>query len=154
MKELLLVFGLLNIASVYGQNVGIGTNAPTARLHVKDSAVLFEGDTTIPANTPFAPPASGRGARMFWYPQKAAFRVGIVEGDQWDKDNIGRFSFASGWNAKAIGQGAVAFGSNCYSEGSGSFSAGENTTITGSCSFSFGSANEVSGPYSGAFALS
>ena len=62
------------------QNVGIGTSTPIARLHVADSNVLFTGPVTIPGTTTYYPPASGAGSRMMWYPQKAAFRVGFVDG--------------------------------------------------------------------------
>jgi len=33
-------------------------------------------------------PATGAGVRLMWYPGKAAFRVGIVSGTQWDDVNI------------------------------------------------------------------
>lgn len=32
-------------------------------------------------------PAKGSGVRMMWYPGKAAFRAGGVDGDQWDADS-------------------------------------------------------------------
>jgi len=32
-------------------------------------------------------PATGAGTRMMWYPGKAAFRAGYVEGNQWDSDD-------------------------------------------------------------------
>ena len=80
------------------QNVGIGTTTPQAMLHVADSAVLFTGPVNLPASTTYKPPVSGPGSRMMWYPQKAAFRVGIVDNNNWNKDSIGRFSFATGFN--------------------------------------------------------
>jgi len=88
-------------------NVGIGTITPKARLHVADSSVVFTGSATIfdflPAPSVPPPPISGGGTRMMWYPQRAAFRVGFVNGLNWDKDNIGLFSFASGYSTKASG---------------------------------------------------
>ncbi len=60
--------------SLPAQNVGIGTTAPVARLHVADSNVLFTGPLTLPATTTYYPPASGAGSRMMWYPQKSYFQ--------------------------------------------------------------------------------
>jgi len=100
-------FFILGLILLYiacdAQNVGIGTTTPVARLHVADSNVVFMGPLTIPASTTFNPPVQGAGARMMWYPQKAAFRVGIVEGAHWDKDSMGRYSFAVGFNTIAKG---------------------------------------------------
>lgn len=81
MKNCVSVFGILPVCgSVFGQNVGIGTTTPNARLHVADSAVLFTGPPIIISPTIFDPPASGAGSRMMWYAAKAAFRVGTVNG--------------------------------------------------------------------------
>ena len=85
----------------FSQNIGIGTTTPVARLHVSDSNVVFTGPQNISPNTSFYPPVQGPGARMMWYPEKAAFRVGMVDGAHWDKDSIGNFSFASGFRTKA-----------------------------------------------------
>ena len=90
MKNILLVVALLVSHSLVAQNVGIGTVTPNARLHVADSAVLFSGPLVVPGSTIYDPPASGKGARMMWYPQKAAFRAGAVFDTEWDKNNIGR----------------------------------------------------------------
>ncbi|MBK7040698.1 MAG: hypothetical protein IPH46_09560 [Bacteroidetes bacterium] len=67
---------------------GIGTTNPSARLHVADSSVVFTGPASLPV-IPSMPPLSGAGTRMMWYADKAAFRVGSVSGNQWDKDSIG-----------------------------------------------------------------
>ncbi|MEO6130573.1 MAG: hypothetical protein ABIQ02_01905, partial [Saprospiraceae bacterium] len=64
---------------------GINTNNPIAMLHVKDSSVLFTGvQANLPPNLG-PPPASGPGARMMWYPGKSAFRVGQVDGPEWNR---------------------------------------------------------------------
>src|SRR5690348_17035476 len=94
-------FTLINFLSpIYsiGQigRVGINTTTPSAMLHVKDSAVVFTGATTLPV-TPGNPPVSGAGTRMMWYPDKAAFRVGKIVSNYWDKDSIGDYSFAGGF---------------------------------------------------------
>lgn len=128
-----------------GVNVGIGTTAPTARLHVADSAVVFTGPATIPSSTNFGPPASGAGTRMMWYPQKAAFRVGTVSGTEWNKDSIGVVSFASGENAKAKGDYTTAIGSYATATGNYATALGFGTTASGPFSTSIGDGSRAFG---------
>src|SRR3954464_15371035 len=52
-------------------------------------------------------PASGAGVRLMWYPRKAAFRSGRVDGAQWDDSNIGQWSAAFGENTTASGTHSV-----------------------------------------------
>lgn len=56
-------------------------------------------------------PETGPGVRMMWYPSKAAFRVGGVDGYQWSDSNTGFYSMASGYNTVAHGNYSVALGS-------------------------------------------
>ncbi len=130
------------------QNVGIGTSTPIARLHVADSNVLFTGPITIPFTTTYNPPESGAGSRMMWYPQKAAFRVGVVDGTQWDKDSIGVFSFSTGYNSKAIGGASMSMGFNTNASGQSSTSMGYYTNSSGSSSTSMGVFTTATGNYS------
>jgi Chaperone of endosialidase len=143
------VFAIIIIISscidVAAQNVGIGTSTPVARLHVADSNVLFTGPVTIPGTTTYYPPASGAGSRMMWYPQKAAFRVGFVDGTQWDKDSIGLFSFSAGYNTKAIGNGSTSMGANSKASGTISTSIGNSTIASGGSSTSMGNFTTASG---------
>jgi len=73
-----LSFLTLHLQAQVGK-VGINTTTPQAMLHVKDSSVLFNGGAVIPG-TPGNPPVSGACVRMMWYPDKAAFRTGVVNG--------------------------------------------------------------------------
>src|SRR6185503_10615254 len=91
-----------------------------------------------PATTTYNPPASGAGSRMMWYPQKAAFRVGAVDADEWDKDNIGRLSFSSGFNAKASGYASTSMGHNTTASGPYSTSIGYITKAIGEASTGMG----------------
>ncbi len=121
-------------------NVGIGTNNPLARLHVADSSVLFTGPATLPI-VPGNPPFSGFGHRMFWYTDKAAFRIGRNVGYNTERDSIGYYSFGAGDNVQAKGDAAVAFGANTYA---GDFSAvafGFNNRSEGQYTFSVGVSN-------------
>lgn len=115
--------------------VGINTNAPQAMLHVKDSSVLFTGAIGAPDGNP---PASGEGIRMMWYPERAAFRVGYVSANQWDKNNIGYASAAFGNNTKAFGESSAAFGSNSEAIGASAFAIGSETKAPGIYSFATG----------------
>jgi hypothetical protein len=126
-------------------NVGIGTTTPLARLHVTDSSVLFTGPVTVPGSTSYFPPASGAGSRMMWYPEKAAFRVGAVDGSQWNKDSIGIYSFASGFNTKAKGLYATSMGVGTIASGNFSTSMGQSTIASGFLATSMGFGTTASG---------
>ncbi len=139
MKELLLILFATVTAycTIQAQNVGIGTTAPLARLHVKDSSVLFQGTTALPV-TPNHPPISGMGSRMMWYSDKAAFRSGYADGANWDKDSTGVYSFATGYDTKAKGETSFASGFRTNASGGFSFASGFNTIAEGQRSVAFG----------------
>jgi len=114
-----------------GSHVGIGTATPLARLHVADSSVVFTatGDIT---GTYGAMPVSGAGRRMIWYPDKAAFRAGYVDGTQWNKDSLGTYSIAMGFDTKAKGNWSTALGVNTIASGIyGSTALGASTKASG-----------------------
>lgn len=174
-KVIFICFALICSRQSAAQNVGIGTNAPAALLHVKDGSVLFSG-LNFSTGNPAKPPVTGKGTRTFWYAEKAAFRTGGVYNstffgfpDQdtssfhnWDRDSIGVFSFAAGFNTKAKGDFSFATGQQSYAKGSGSFSAGNgneangnfsfaggfNNTADGEAAISFGNYSKASGNYS------
>jgi hypothetical protein len=140
-KVLMLLLGCLwTITTMQAQigKVGINTTTPAAMLHVKDSSVLFSGLIQIPM-VPANPPSSGQGVRMMWYPDKAAFRAGYVDGGQWNKDSIGVFSFAAGKNAKALGHSAVSIGEKAQALGNWSVSLGYSNIASGQQSVAIGS---------------
>ncbi len=134
-------------------NAGIGVIDPLARLHVTDSSVLFSTTGDIPS-TPGNTPISGTGRRMMWYTDKAAFRVGYVFGDLWDKDNTGEYSVAIGYNNKASGYSSTAMGANTVASGVGSTAMGGNTVASGIVSTVMGSFSVASGTYSSAMGYS
>ena len=143
MVKLLFTF-LLAAATVctQAQNVGIGTSNPLARLHVTDSSVLF---TSSVSATPANPPLSGAGSRMMWYAPKAAFRVGTVNGSDWDKDSIGVGSFATGNNTRATGIYSTALGNSTIASGIISTSMGIGTSAYGYASTSMGNYTKAYG---------
>lgn len=122
----------------FSQNVGIGTTTPKARLHVADSNVVFTGPSNVSATTNFNPPVQGPGTRMMWYPQKAAFRVGMVTGTQWDKDSIGLHSFAAGLDSKAKGIRSFAIGNEANASGDSSIALGTGPIASGLASTAIG----------------
>ncbi|MEJ2217590.1 MAG: tail fiber domain-containing protein [Gemmatimonadota bacterium] len=97
------------------------------------------------------PPASGEGARMMWYPAKAAFRAGYATDTQWDGDNIGWFSFAAGVATTASETGSTALGQYTTASGANSTALGNGTIASGIASTAFGSTTTASGDHSTAF---
>jgi hypothetical protein len=154
MKKLFasLVFaGCIHISTA--QNVGIGTAAPVARLHVLDSSVVFSGTglVSLPANNP---PISGAGRRMMWYANKAAFRAGYVTSSNWDNDAVGGYSFGVGFDTRASGLTSVAFGNTTTASANYSTAMGVNTLASGEYSTAMGYYSIASGGYSTAMGFS
>jgi hypothetical protein len=111
-----------------------------------NGGALFGGDFTFtynpqcPAGAGFVEciPAQGAGTRMMWYPEKAAFRAGYINGTQWDDANIGLYSVAMGEGVRASGDNGVAMGVRSTAAGSSSFAVGEDNTASGAASVAFG----------------
>ena len=141
---LFFLLSLCTYKQVLSQNVGIGTAAPQARLHVVDSSVLFSA-TGSPVLNPGNPPLSGAGRRMMWYAGKAAFRVGYVSGSSWDKNNIGNNSFASGFNTIASGTASIAMGSSTIASGLSSVAMGAGTQASEEGAIAMGNSTIASG---------
>lgn len=135
-----------NLYNTNTGNVGIGTTTPKARLHVADSSVVFTSPaTTATVASAGLPPASGAGSRMMWYADKAAFRVGNVTGNEWDRENIGNFSFAAGYNTVASGSRAVATGWGSIASGFYSLASGYKSISSGAVSTALGDSSVASG---------
>jgi hypothetical protein len=83
-------------------------------------------------------PAAGSGTRLMWYPERAAFRVGYVDGTQWDDANIGSYSIAGGYNTRAFGDYGTAFGYNSVAAQVGSTAIGQYCTASGAASVALG----------------
>jgi trimeric autotransporter adhesin len=92
-------------------------------------------------------PATGAGWRMMWHPQKVAFRVGYVDGAQWDESNIGYYSIATGALTTAAGIYSVAMGNqNTVEVGAQAgvtIGSGNVVTATGSFGVALGLNNDV-----------
>lgn len=125
------------------QNVGIGTNAPVALLHVANNSVLFTAPATLPF-LPALPPISGPGNRTFWYADKAAFRTGGAASTQWNIDNIGNYSFAAGFGNQASAVSSFAMGNFSNAAGEFSTAMGNSVFAKAKSGVSFGSYNDFS----------
>ena len=111
-------------------------------------------------------PASGAGTRLMWYPAKAAFRGGNVDGSQWDDANVGLYSTAMGFNTGAAGSYSVAMGYQTaangdystamgrYSAANGVYSTALGTAIAGGSHSTAMGASTASGDYSTAMGSS
>lgn len=80
----------------------------------------------------------GAGARMIWYPHKAAFRAGENLDDVWEDFNIGQFSFGGGKRTLAQGQYSTALGNASKAEGASSVAIGRLTNAIGEASVALG----------------
>ena len=144
-------------------NVGIGTNSPSAMLQTVGTGtgqgnVVFVGEYK-PLN-PGDPPVSGAGTRMMWYPDKASFRAGYVDGEQWNVGNVGDFSAALnykttasgsnstalGYETKATGDRSISMGHFTTASGFGSMTAGAFTTAPSTCEMAVGINNTIYSP--------
>ncbi|SEJ31667.1 Chaperone of endosialidase [Dyadobacter sp. SG02] len=129
--------------------VGIGTSAPQATLHVHDGSVLASTPQLAPDNSPYYNPSFPDPVefKMKWFHDKSAFRtIGERVGNGGlDPLVIGKYSFASGFEVFATGVGATALGLKTLSSGTASFASGENSTASAFCSFAHGESAIASG---------
>lgn len=90
------------------------TNGNSLRMHIKNNGVIwFNSDTNADNVTDGSVSGvSGAGSRLMWIPQKNAFRVGKVNGTQWDYTNIGTSSIVLGENSIAMGNYSLSAGFN------------------------------------------
>jgi hypothetical protein len=108
----------------------------------------FSADNST--NPPTAP-ISGVGTRLMWIPSRSAFRVGTINTngfgsiDDWDANNIGLYSFASGRNTKASGGLSTAMGSRSSASGYESTAFGSGSSASGETATSFGQYTLASG---------
>lgn len=112
--------------------------SPQTRLRLQTSGGLYLGGEYDGGNYSGGVPAEGSGTRLMWYPQKAAFRAGYINGTQWDDANIGYFSTAGGYNARASGDYGVALGKNVVAAQINSTAIGEFCTASGAASVALG----------------
>jgi uncharacterized coiled-coil protein SlyX len=112
-------------------------------------------------------PQTGAGERMMWYPFKASFRVGGVDGTQWDDGSMGFYNFAAGYNVTAQGNYAfaagyasqaqlsygVAMGYTANSNGTGAVAIGYRATANSDYAIALGQRASTNG-FDGAIVIS
>ena len=108
----------------------------TTRMSLHTNGSLYVGGTYGGGATGL--PVSGAGTRLVWYPEKASFRAGYIDGTQWDDANIGVSSFASGYNVRALGDYSTALGFGCQASGSSTFAVGESNVANAAASVAMG----------------
>jgi hypothetical protein len=103
---------------------------------------------------PKPPPVSGEGTRLMWMPAMSAFRVGTLgdlegtpenEGNYWNIDSIGPWSFSSGVNTVAKGQNSTSMGYYTKARGAYSVAIGFETEAIGQRSMAFGHGSKAGG---------
>lgn len=125
-------------------NVGIGTSTPGFKLTLdNDGGIIAKG--AIGQGAVLSPP--GTGARLIWYPRKAAFRAGRVVGDEWDDSNVGLYSTVLGLGT-ATGEFSIATGFGSLASGFSSTATGSGSIASGAASTAMGSGSQASGVFS------
>ena len=122
------------------------------QIDANDGAFRVNGDdgfiVTGTYNSGDAIEVSGAGTRMFFNPNKAAFRAGYIDGTQWDDANIGNYSTAMGYNTTASGSISTAMGSNTMASGLFSTAIGSMAIASGNYSTAMGTNATASEGYS------
>lgn len=134
----------MSIEKSLAQRVGIETTQPEASLHVDgEDGLLVTGELGVGADLE----TSGEGTRMFFYPKKAAFRVGRVTGNQWDDSLIGGYSSAWNYSSIASGFASTAWGINTVASGFYTSAWGGNTRAKSDYETVFGRYNTDYTPF-------
>ena len=116
----------------------------TVRLQTfHNGALLAPGTLVFDDTENDSIPATGAGTRMMWYPAKGAFRVGNVDGSQWDATNVGFLSVALGRNTKASGIRATAMGNKTEASDFDATAMGLGTTAATEASLALGKYNSA-----------
>jgi hypothetical protein len=117
-------------------NVGIGVNSPSEKLHTNDGNFLVEGTVgTSPTLT-----TSGTGAKMIFYPRKAAFRAGYTQ-STFNDANIGLYSSALGYNNLVSSENGIGIGKMNIVQKSNAIGIGEENVVNGFRAHSLGYRN-------------
>lgn len=113
-----------------------------------DGGFLLLGDYSpffVVGSPPESVPIEGEGVRLMWYPAKAAFRAGHVSDNQWNEENIGFYSIATGFNTTASGTTSTALGFETVANGNQSTAMGSNTKASGFRSTAMGRTTTAEG---------
>jgi Chaperone of endosialidase/Head domain of trimeric autotransporter adhesin len=98
-------------------------------------------------------PATGPGARVMWYPAKAAFRTGYASGVEWDDEYIGQYSVAMGRDVQASATGAIALGRYAFATADHAVAIGSFASATAPQSLALGRSVAVGPSNNGAIVI-
>jgi len=136
-----------------GAGAGKNITADTGAVRINgDDGFLVTG--TFGSGNAIDTEITGAGTRMFFNPNKAAFRAGNVSGTQWDNVNVGSYSTAFGETNTASGVYSMVFGKWNIASGLNSTAFGEDSSATSYTSTAFGHGTTASGSVSTAFGSS
>ena len=120
----------------------------TTRLRVNVDGGLLVGGEYDGDGSGIGVPIEGEGTRLMWYPRKAAFRAGYVQGGQFGFTDSGGSSYSTSgtvWDAANIGDASAAFGMSSRASASYAFAAGLASTAAQQSSVAMGEFNVASG---------
>jgi hypothetical protein len=83
-------------------------------------------------------PIEGTGTRLMWYAGKGSFRVGRVNGTNWNDSNVGMYSIAMGYNSKANGDNTFAVGPGATASQGSAVAIGQDVTSNSYASVTLG----------------
>lgn len=152
----LMPFTFYFLPYAYSQSVGIGTTTPdtSATLHVDLQNSMGRGFLVSGQyNYQSTVPNLGAGSRMMFYPGKAAFRAGFIEGTEWNNANVGNYSIAMGYNTTASGPNSTALGYSSTASAYTSTAIGYATTASNSHAVAMGYATKATGTISTAMGM-
>lgn len=119
--------------------VGIGTSTPLVKTQIQNGSFLIESPAVGPNTPPVASNLpTGAGTRFLWNHNKAAFRMGTVDNNDWDDVNQGLLSFAAGYNVKASGRFSFVVGNTSEATGDGTTALGKFVSTIHDGSFQIG----------------
>ena len=125
-----------------------GGNSPFSSINGITSNTPTSDDFVIGSSSPDSLPGVSDDARMFFTKSKGAFRTGVARGSQWNHDNIGGNSFASGYNPTASGNISFAIGYETLAHGTMSVAMGDRASAYGLGSIALGSRSYAAGLHS------
>ena len=155
MKQTLLTSLFIAVSTSLYAQVGIGVTEPKAYLNVLEGKTVLFGADTVEIDGEI-----GRTSpKMIWYASSGAFRAGGIDKDSfsnsnWNKENVGPYSFASGRNTKASGNISTAMGTSTVSSGESSTAMGAFTYARGYASTAMGYGTIADGDFSTAMGRS
>jgi len=143
-----------DLSGVGNRNIGVDSDGKLIEVGSGGAFTSAGGQTTINNLTDdFIVGAAtldyggtGTETKMFFDDSKGAFRVGYVDGTNWDEVNIGFYSTATGYNTTATGY-------NTTASGNYSTAMGRNTEASGNYSTTIGRNTTANVDYSTAMGL-